>query len=361
MNPIFHSVFAGLLLCVEAAEAATITTLAGTGAPGSSGDGGPALEARLNAPFGIVRGPDAAVWFCEYQGHTVRRIDSNGILSTVVGSTQADFTGDGGPARAGTLNHPHEIRFDRKGNLFIADTSNHAIRRVDAKTRTITTIAGTGKPGYSGDGGLATAAQLNLPISLQLNPQGDLYICDIGNHVIRRVDAKTGRISTFAGTGKSGAPTDGAPITGTPLNGPRSLDVDVSGDLWLATREGNQVWQLDVAGNRMRLVAGTGRKGLSGDGGPAKRATLSGPKGIAIGSDGVLYLADTDNHVVRLIDPKRGVIERYAGTGQRGAGGDGDALASTLAQPHALWVDPDGTLFISDSLNHRVRVLTVRR
>lgn len=338
------------------AKAASLSTIAGTGVAGYSGDGGPAAEAKLNAPFGLVRGPDGAIWFCEYEGNVVRRIAPDGIITTVAGTGLAGFTGEGGPAAKATLNHPHEIRFDSHGNLFIADTSNHAIRRIDARTRVITTVAGTGKPGYSGDGGAAVAATLNLAISLQLNSADDLFICDIGNHVIRRVEAQSGRISTVAGTGKSGAPPDGAPTVGTPLNGPRSLDIDAAGDLWVATREGNQVLRIDLSRGVIQIVAGTGKRGFLGDGGSAKRANLNGPKGIVVAPDGSLLLADTENHVIRRIDPKRDTIERLAGTGMRGAGPDGDPLTSSLSQPHALWRDPDGTVFISDSLNHRIRV-----
>jgi streptogramin lyase len=349
-----------LLLIGALAEAASISDFAGTGKAGFAGDGGPAREASLNAPFGITRGPDGAIWFCEYQGHVVRRIDQQGIITTIAGSTNAAFGGDGGPASKSALNHPHEIRFDRAGNLFIADTSNHAIRRIDAKTLVISTVAGTGKAGYSGDGGPAAAATLNSPISLQLDGQGNLFVGDIGNHVIRRIESHTGVIMTFAGTGKAGPTPDGAAITGTPLNGPRSFDIDERGDLWLATREGNQVLHLDVAKGVIRHVAGTGKKGYSGDGGPAKEATINGPKGIAVGRDGTLFLADTENHTIRRIDAGSRLITTLAGTGRRGRGADGDSLASALAQPHALWLEPDGTLFVSDSLNHRIRIVRSR-
>ncbi len=348
---------AAFVMLIASVQAASLVRFAGTGVAGDSGDGGPALEAKLNTPFGIVRGPDGAIWFCEYEGHVVRRIGKDGIISTVAGTGQQNYTGDGGPALKATLNNPHEIRFDGEGNLFIADTSNNAIRRIDAKTKIITTVAGTGKPGYSGDKGLATAAQLNQPISLQLNANGDLYICEIGNHVIRRVDAKSRLISTVAGTGSTGVPTDGAHISGTPLNGPRSLDVDARGNLWLATREGNQVLNLDLAAGLIHVVAGTGRKGFFGDGGQAKAAMINGPKGIVFGPDGIVYLADTENHVIRRINPKTGLIERLAGTGIRGLGAAGDPLTTQLSQPHALWLDADGSIFISDSMNHRILVL----
>lgn len=346
---------AGLLSVGGAAADPVIATFAGTGERGFSGDGGPATAAQLNNPFGVVRGPDGAIWFCEYDGQVVRRVGPDGTIHTVVGSGQTGYTGNGGPAREATLNQPHEIRFDRAGNLFIADMRNHAIRRVDARTQVITTIAGTGRPGYSGDGGPADRAELKQPHSLQFSPAGDLFLCDLGNHVIRRVDMKTGVITTFAGTGRPGPTPDGSRITGTPLNGPRALDFDAAGNLWLATREGNQVFRLQLEAGVIHHVAGTGVKGFTGNGGPAKEATLSGPKGLAVAPDGDILLVDTETHSIRRIDSRRGTLELVVGTGEKGDGPDGDPLRCRLARPHGIWVDPDGTLFVGDSENHRVR------
>ena len=343
---------------VASAHATTIRTVAGTGVKGFSGDGGPATAAQLDNPFGVVRGPDGNLWFCEYGGQRVCTISADGNLHVVAGNGKPGYSGDGGPALQASLNLPHEIRFDRSGNLFFTDMQNHAIRRVDAKTQIITTVVGTGKSGYSGDGGPATQAQLNQPHSLQFDPAGDLYICDIRNNVIRKVAMKTGVISTFAGTGKAGDTPDGSPIAGTPLREPRTLDFDALGNLWLATRGGNQVFKFDLAAGKIRHIAGTGKKGFTGDGGPAKEATLNGPKGLTLGPDGRVYLADTENHAIRVVDPATGIITTIAGKGTASDGPDGDnPLASGLARPHGIWVDPDGTVFIGDSENHRVRVL----
>ena len=351
------SLLSCVIALVDGAAASALTLFAGSGTPGHDGDGGKATEARLNSPFGLVRGPDGAIWVCEYDGQVVRRVAVDGTITTVVGTGQTGGAGDGDPAREASLNQPHEIRFDRDGNLFIADTGNHAIRRVDLKTRVITTFAGSGKPGYSGDGGPANRAELKSPISLQFSPAGDLFICDISNHVIRRADAKTGFITTFAGTGKPGPTPDGSRITGTPLNGPRSLDFDAAGNLWLATREGNQVFRFDLAKGVIQHVAGNGKKGFTGNGGPAKVATLAGPKGIAVGPNGDVFLADTENHAIRKIDPVRGTLELVAGTGEPGDGPGGDSLKCRLNRPHGIWVDRDGTVFIGDSGNQRVHVV----
>ena len=358
MRPLLPVVLLSTLVSVaSAASTWTISTVAGNGVRGFSGDGGPAAAAEINDPFGVVRGPDGALWFCEYGGQRIRRITRDGKISTVAGTGQVGYSGDGGPALQATFNKPHEIRFDAAGNIFIADMVNQAIRRIDAKTGIITTFAGNRTKGYSGDGGPASAAALSNPHSIQFGPDGHLYICDIGNHVIRRVNLRTGIITTFAGTGKAGDTPDGAPIAGTPLRGPRSLDFDRAGNLWLATREGNQVFRFDLKAGTIHHVAGTGKPGFTGNGGPAKEATLSGPKGIAIDADGNVWLADTESHSVRMVNARTGALELMAGTGRKGNGGDGDPLQCAMARLHGIFVDADGAVYIGDSEAHKVRVM----
>jgi streptogramin lyase len=352
-----------LTYCVVSCTAApliaewTIETFAGTGMQGSEGEGGVATQANLDNPFGVVRGPDGSIYFCEYTGQRIRRVTAGGTIETTAGSGQKGYAGDGGPALQASFNLPHEIRFDKAGNLYVVDMMNHAVRKIDASSGVITTIAGSGKQGYTGDGGPAQDATLNKPHSIQFAPDGSLYICDIGNHVIRRVDMKTQVIETFAGTGKAGPTPDGSPIQNTPLNGPRSIDFDQRGDLWLATREGNQVFQFDIQQGKIYHRAGTGKTGFTGNGGPAKLAALKGPKGIAIDVDGNVWLADTESHSVRMIDAKTGNLELIAGTGTAGDGADGDPRQCQLARPHGIFVDKDGSVFIGDSEAHKVRVL----
>jgi streptogramin lyase len=347
----------GQLAAAPASEPRRITTVAGQGKPGRSGEQGPATNALLANPYGIVRGPDAGLYVCEVDNHIVRRIARDGTIATVAGSGMAGYSGDGGPALEARLNEPYEVRFDSRGNLFWVEMKNHIVRRVDLVTRQIKTVAGTGQAGFSGDGDLATRARLAQPHSLQFDPHDNLYICDIGNHRIRRVDATTGRITTFAGTGEKAPTPDGAKFATAPLYGPRALDFDRAGNLWLALREGNAVYKLDLTTGTIHHVAGTGKSGFTGNGGPAKSATLSGPKGLSVGPDGNIYLADTESHSVRMINLKTGTLELIAGTGQRGDGPEGAPLGCRMARPHGVFVDVDGAIYIGDSEAHRVRVV----
>ena len=237
-----------------------IVTVAGNGSAGYSGDGGPAVQAQLNQPFGVVRGPDGALYICDTGNHVIRKVAADGTIATVAGNGQAGYSGDGGPALEASLNEPYEIRFDRQGNMVFVEMANHVVRRVDRQTGLISTLAGTGEIGFSGDGGPAVEARLSRPHSIQLDPSGDLFICDIGNHRVRRVGKEDGRILTFAGTGGQGKTPDGAALEGTPLNGPRALDFDAEGNLWLALREGNAVYRSTWRPSRSTTWPGPGSR-----------------------------------------------------------------------------------------------------
>ena len=346
------------LLAAASLSAASVSTIAGNGTKGYSGDNGPATEATMNNPFGVTRGPDGSIWYCEYTGQRIRKVTPDGKIHLIAGTGKVGYSGDGGPATAATFNLPHELRFGpKRGNLFVVDMMNHAVRKIDTKTGIITTVVGTGKPGYSGDGGPADQAQLKNPHSIQFDANGDLFICDIGNSVIRKVDMKSHVITTIAGTGKPGDSPDGAPVKGTPIKGPRSIDFDAAGNLWVCTREGNQVLKLDLKADKISLIAGNGKKGFTGNGGPAKLATLSGPKGVAFDAAGNAWIADTESHSIRMVNMKTGNLELKIGTGVKGDGPDGDPLKCQLARPHGVFVDKDGSVFVGDSENHRVRVL----
>ena len=345
------------LLSPAHASAGTISTVAGTGQPADGGDSGPALETNIGDPFGVEIGPDGALYICEVKNHRVRRLDlKSGELTTVAGCGQKGYAGDGGPATAAKLNEPYEVRFDTAGNMLFVEMQNHLVRRVNAKSGTISTVAGTGKAGFGGDGGPATKAQFSSPHSIALDKHDNVYIADIANHRIRKVDAQTGVVTTIAGNGEKKPPTAGQSAAGKPMIGPRALFIENS-TLWIALREGHSVWKMNLADGMLTHVAGTGKRGYD-DNCAANAATFDGPKGIAVGADGVVYVVDTENHAIRTIDSAVGTVATIAGKGPKHAGGTGDggsATEATLNRPHGICVGADGTIYIGDTLNHRVR------
>jgi DNA-binding beta-propeller fold protein YncE len=341
-----------------AAQQPRVRTIAGTGAPGYSAATTEALQTPVTNPYGIVPGPDGALYFCEVDTGRVRRLDLRSrTVTTLAGTGEKGYSGDGGPAAAATLAAPHELRFDRVGHLFVVERDNHVVRRIDARTRVISTVAGTGIAGFSGDGGPAVKAQFRQPHSIAFDGTGRLLVCDIGNSRVRRIDLQSGIITTFAGTGERGATPDDAPLEGVALNGPRSLDVDPDGRVYLVLREGNAVFRIDSKTSRIARVAGTGVTGFTGDGGPALQATFNGPKGIAWSRDESLIIVDTENHAIRRVNLRNGVIETLIGTGERGDGPDGDPRACRMARPHGVCV-LQSVLIVTDSENHRIRELS---
>ncbi len=330
-------------LVVPILAAASFTTLIGNGSPGFS-------DTQVNNPYGLVIGPDGALYFCDLDNQRIRRLDlATKRIIVIAGSGERGHAGDGGPAVRASLNMPHELRFDAKGDLYIAERDSHVIRKVDMKSGIISTVAGTGTPGFSGDGEPGTKAQLRQPHSIVFDRRGDLLICDIGNKRIRRLHLASGIIETYAGTGEAKPTPDGAPVAGTPLNGPRTFAVAPNGDLYLALREGNAIYRIDDKTQTLHRVAGSGEQGYSGDGGPALQAKLAGPKGLAYGAGEILYVADTENHVIRSIALKTGTISIVLGTGARGE----------LARPHGVEF-ANGVLYVSDSENHRIRTVRDR-
>ncbi|MEM1296291.1 MAG: hypothetical protein AAGH89_13065, partial [Verrucomicrobiota bacterium] len=296
----------------------------------------------------------------------IRKIDrESGIISTVAGTGGlSGYWGDGGSALDAKLFEPYELRFDSRGDLFFVEMKNHLIRQLHSDDGTLSTLAGTGEPGFNGDA-LTPGDQtkFNKPHSIQFDPAfKQMFVCDIQNRRIRTVDLVSQKVSTFSGNGKRNGPSDGDSFAdrSTALNGPRALDFDANGDLWLALREGNQVVRFDLQSGKIHHVAGTGQKGFSGHGGPAKDATLSGPKGISIGPKGNVYLADTESHSIRMIDLEANppLLRLVAGTGKRGDGEDGDPLKCEMARPHGVFVDlENGDIYVGDSEAHKIRVI----
>jgi DNA-binding beta-propeller fold protein YncE len=335
-----------------------IVTVAGSGVQGVAAQGESAIASKLDQPYGVLIGPDGALYWADFGSNRVLRLDrKSGKLSVMAGTGVKGHAGDGTKALAAQLSAPHEVRFDSKANMYVAERDAHVVRFVDRKLGLISTLVGTGEPGFGGDSGPSAQAQLKQPHSIVLDKNDNLFICDIQNNRVRRRDAATGLIATFAGNGEIADTPDEAPLM-APLHGPRSIDIGPDGTMYLILREGNKVFSIDPNRKILKRIAGTGAKGYGGDGGPARDCTWNGPKGIAYAPDGSLYVSDTENHVIRRVSLQDGTVSTVAGTGTRGDGPEGDPLKCALARPHGVCVH-DGVLYIGDSENHRIRALTL--
>jgi sugar lactone lactonase YvrE len=343
-----------------------ISSPIGTGEQGFSGDGGLASKALLDQPFDVTFDSQGRILFSDTFNHRIRRFDpKSGLIETVVGSGLKGFSGDGGPALKAALNEPYGVKIDKDENLYIVDRLNFRVRRANLKTGLIETVAGTGEPRYSGDGGPASKASLMEPngVALGSGPNGAdsrLYIADVRGHRIRMVDLKSGMIETFAGTGKGKHDGDSGPASKASIFGARAVAVSPNGDVFILEREGHSLRVVDSKSGLIRTVAGTGVKGDSGDGGPAKKATFNGPKELCVAPDGsAVFVVDTENHKIRRVDLKSGLITTVAGNGQRGPGGDnGLSSEARLDRPHGVTVDAQSHIWIGDTNNHRIRKVT---
>ena len=336
----------------------TIRTVVGTGEAGYTGDGGPAADATLREPFMCSFDSAGNLFFCEARNHVVRRVDAaTGVVTTVAGTGEQGYSGDGGPATEATLYEPYSLEVDADGSIYIVDRLNAAVRRVDGATGVITTVAGTGEPGYSGDGGPGDQAQLREPNDCFLDGRGGLLIADIQDQRIRRLDLASGIIDTFAGNGEKVRGGDGMPARQASILGARAVCMDRHGNTYIAEREGNGV-RIVTAGGIMGTVAGAAaERGYTGDGGSALSATWGAPKAIRCDAAGHIIVVDTENHAIRRIDANTGIVTTIAG-GQLGGHGDaGPATDAGLDRPHGCGIAADGAIYIADSNNHRVRVV----
>ncbi|MGE3819451.1 MAG: hypothetical protein AB7I30_08450 [Isosphaeraceae bacterium] len=353
-----------LPLAARAADPApTMSTAVGVGRQGDAGDGGPAKDALLNQPFDVAFDASGNLYVSDTFNHKVRRVDAKtGIVTTVAGNGQKGFSGDGGPATEARLDEPYGVVLDGSGNLFFADRLNRRVRRVDVKTGIVTTVAGDGSTKYSGDGGPGRSAGLVEPNGVALDPQGRrLFIADVADHRIRVVDLDSGVITTFAGTGEGSRVGDGGPARAASIFGARAVEVGPDGTVYILERQGNSLRAVDPKSGTITTLAGTGAKGYTGDGGPARLATFNGPKELAIDSQGNLLIVDTENQAIREIDARSGVVTTLAGSGKRGGAGDGGpAIKAELGRPHGVAVGPDGATYIGDTENHRVRKVSPR-
>ena len=397
-------------------DTGAVATVAGTGERGFAGDGGPASDAQFNQPSGIAIDADGNLFISDAGNDRVRRVDFvTGIITTVagkgdggrpcredgdwtcvVGWVLGGYSGDGGPSIDAELNSPAGLATDAEGNLYVADGRNNRVRRISSTSGIITTVAGTGEDGFSGDGGLATSATLSRPRGLAVDGRGNLFITDSGNERVRRVDAATGIITTVAGTGRG----DGGPAIGVllkdlegvavdsvanlfivswdnpirrvdaatgvistvpdlvwpQLTGATGIVVDEAGNLFIANRGGQNIMRVDGDTGIITTVAGTGENGFGGDGGAATTALLSYPEGVAVDSAANLFIADTDNGRIRRVDSETGIITTVAGTGENGFGGDGGpATSASLDGPTGVAFDAEDNLFIADTRSDRIR------
>jgi streptogramin lyase len=354
-----------LAMLASPSMAGKIDTFAGSGLIGSSGDGSLAKLASLDQPFHCEFDPQGNLLIADAGAGKVRRVDrETGRISTIAGNGANGLGVNGSPALEATIGTPYAIAADKNGDLYIVDQKTPVVRKLDAQTGRVSIFAGTGRKGSSGDGGPASKAMLREPNDCVLDDKGGLLIADVGDWKVRRVDLKSGIITTFAGKGKpaGGIPPrsrigDGGKAVDAVIVGARGVCIDGRGNTYLCEREGNAIRKVDESG-RITTIAGTGASGYSGDGAPATLATFRGPKGIRADSQGNLFVVDTENHAIRKVDAKTGLVTTVAG-GRSGSGGDGGpARSAGLARPHGCIVAPDGTIFIADSDNHRVgRVL----
>jgi sugar lactone lactonase YvrE len=392
----------------------TISTIAGNGEPAHAGDDGPAVAASVNEPKNIAVDRADHLFIADSENHVIRRVDlKTGVIVTIAGrpmepvarevsgGVQEDplpmdeddplggpsqevtsrftqsrdvsgtvrfvtgtqvgakrFSGDGGPAVEAQLNFPGAVAIDEQGHVYIADTMNHRIRKVDAHSGFITTIAGTGQKRWSGDGGPAVSAAFNEPTALALDQKGRLYIADQSNHRVRRLDLDTGIITTVAGTGEAGYSGDGMPAHEAALSGPSGLAVGADGTLYIADTFNGRIRKIDVETSVMTTVVGDGSE-YRYQGNPHEFSTsLSRPYGIALEADGHLLVTDSDSHLIRRWHRQKKIITRVAGSGSAGYGGDGGLpLESRLNYPFGLAVDHQGNIYIADTFNHRIRMI----
>ena len=336
-----------------------LTTVAGNGTEGFSGDGGPATSAALSGPHGLFVDGFGNIFIADTYNDRIRKVvAATGNIQTVAGNGTLGFSGDGGPATSATLNVPTDVYADGSGNLFISDTFNNRIREVVATTGNIKTVAGNGTQGFSGDGGPATSASLYFPEGVSVDSSGNIFTADHLNGRIREVDAATGTIQTVAGNGTFGFSGDGGPATSAGFVDPTGVFVDSCGNIFVP--DNSRIRKVVAATGKIQTVAGNGTFGFSGDGGPATNAELAQPTGVYADSSGNLFIVDTYNSRIREVDAATGIIQTVAGNGTFGFSGDGGPATSAeldlrVGFSNGITGDRQGNLLIAEESNSRIR------
>jgi sugar lactone lactonase YvrE len=355
MNDTLRILVSALLLAwVLPSGAATLTLFAGGGAKGT----GLATDCRLADPFATDFDAQGNTYICEMTNNRILKVDTRGQLTVFAGTTKKGGAGDGDLAVKAEFNGPHHLLVAKNGDVFIADTWNWKVRRIDAKTGVITTIAGTGQRGYSGDGGAATNAGFSGTYCLAFDAaQENLFVADLENRRIRAIEMATGKVRLIAGNGQKGVPTNGTAAVNSPLFDPRAVAVAPGGEVYVLERGGHALRVVDKEG-KIRTVVGTGKAGGVTPATNPLEVTLNGPKHLWVDRDASVLIADTENHVIRRYLPGDNKVVLVVGTGKRGTILNVDPLKTEMRQPHGVNVDGKGRIYISDSMNSRVLRLT---
>lgn len=347
-----------LIVYTPASIGQNLITLAGTGTAGFSGDNQLASTARVNLPTSVCPDPLGNIYIADRANHRIRKIDAvTGIITSIAGTGTAGFLGDGGPANEARLNNPVSLALAQDGSIYISDLGNHRIRKIDA-SGVISTLAGTGTAGFSGNGVPAVQAQFNSPWGITLDIANNLYIADRDNNRVRKIDLSTGIITIVAGSGVSGSAGDGGDATAANLNKPISVCVDTAFNIYFADENNHRVRKVTHSTGFISTIAGTGTAGYNGDGIAATTARLHFPSGVGVDLAGNVYISDRTNQRLRKINTQ-GIISTIAGTGSIGSSGDGGvATSAQLNYPRELFSDGSGNIYFADTDNHRIRKIT---
>lgn len=340
------------------AQTNIITTIAGNGTAGFCCDHGPATNAKLHFPNQLCIDRLGNIYISDAFNNRIRKLDvSTGTITTVAGDGTNGFFGDGGPASSSKLWIPDGIAMDTSENIYIADGINNRIRRIDKLTGVITTIAGNGIAGSSGDGGLAINAELNGPGCLSVDKMGNVYVADYFGNKIRKINTTTGIISAVAGNGTAGYSGDGGIATNAQLSKPGQAFVDTEGNIFFTDAEHSVVRKISSATGIITTIAGNGIAGYSGDGGPAANANLNQPFGLFIDAHNNIFIVEWGNGTIRKVESSTGIISTVVGCGIQGFSGDGGPATSAKLIPEGIIIDSKGTMFIADMDNNRIRMV----